>query len=258
MGTAKKALNTAASITSLGTTDLVQGKKMFSGAKEGVQGLSDTLSGSTPEAQSFQERLSLLEQAGAFGGKSLAQYQQEQNVLRQQGLGTTQQGLGFSTQAAQNALSAMQGNQPSVAQLAFQQNLQNSIAAQQAAAQGGQVDAALAYRLAAEQADQQRQQALINSAMLRANEIAQARGELGQFGQNIANTGLGISGQGLAAQQAAMGTASGTEQSAAQQAFAAEQARANEANFLRNTLVNAGTQAGATALSSAMTGGAKK
>ena len=248
--TVKKVGNAGLSAGTLGLSDLAQGKRAFSGLSDA----STILDGSTPEAQSFSERLKMLEQAGAFGGQSLGGYQQANQKLRDQGLGTAQQGIGFSTQAAQNALSAMQGNEPSVAQLGFQQNLQNSIAAQNAAAQSGAVDAGLAFRVAAEQADKQRQASVINAAMLRAQEIAQARGELGQYGQSIANTGLGISGQGLAAQQAAMGTAGNVEQSSAQQAFAAEQARANEANWLRNQITGAALQAGSAALTSGIGG----
>ena len=164
------------------------------------------------------------------------------------GTGFENQGLGYLSTSAQNALSTLQGNQPSVAQLGFQQNLQNSIAAQQAAAQGGQVDAALAYRIAAEQADQQRQQALINSAMLRASEISQARTELGQYGQAIGGAGAGIVARSVDQERMIRNQLGQLEADAAGKQFQAEQAAADNSNFWRNAITGAAAQAGSAAV----------
>lgn len=157
-------------------------------------------SGEDTQAPSFEQRMNQLETAGAFGGLSAKDYtsQQQKNA---------QQGLGYSTIAAENAKATMLGQTPSVAELQFKRGLDQSIAASASQAQNAPVDSALAYRIAQDSADQQRQAAIVNQALLRANEVASARGELGQLGgqinsiasQNEANARGAISGVQAAA-----------------------------------------------------------
>jgi hypothetical protein len=198
-----------------------------------------------PSAPSFEDRLNSLEQAGAFGGLSLNQYQQNNQARINEGYGTTQQGLGYSNLAAQNAASVLQGNQPSIAQLQFQQNLDNSIAGANSLAQSAPVDAALAYRGAQNAYDTQQAAAVRNAALLRAQEIAQARGELGQYGNNISNTGLGVQGLYSNNMNNAMGAASGVQAAANNQQFqAAQNAYQAQQNQYNALLGAAGAAAG--------------
>lgn len=90
----------------------------------------------------------------------------------------------------------MAGGQPSLAQLQLKQGTDSNIAAAQAlAASSGPQNAALAQRQAMQTAAAQNQSLSGQSAMLRAQEYAQARGELGQAttnlrGQDIQNLGM--------------------------------------------------------------------
>jgi hypothetical protein len=131
-----------------------------------------------PDAPSFEDRLNNLEKAGAFGGMSLDQYQRQNQ-------GRIDTGYGYSNEAAQAARDVLAGKTPSQAQILFNQGLDQNIAAANSAAQSAPVDSALAYRSAMDAFNQQQAQAVRNAALLRANEIAQARGELSNIGTNL-------------------------------------------------------------------------
>ena len=180
---------------------------------------------------------------------SLNQYQQQNQSRINSGYDTTQQGLGYSNLAAQNAASVLRGEQPSIAQLQFQQGLDQSIAGANSLAQSAPVDSALAYRNAQNAYDAQQASAVRNAALLRAQEIAQARGELGQYGSNISNTGLGVQGLYSNNMNNAMGTASGVQAAANNQQFqAAQNAYQAQQNQLAG-LVGLASSASAAALS---------
>ncbi len=205
-----------------------------------------------PGAQSFSSRLDEMVKAGAFGGMTLAQAQAQSRTRQDSGFNQQQAGFGYQTQAAENALAALRGETPSIAQLQFQKGLQDSIAAQQSAAQSGGVDAALAYRIAAEEADKQRQASLINAAMLRAQEIQGARQDLGTFGANIGQQGLGL--QNLYSNEAAQRLAqiTGVQAQATQQQQQSALAQFQADKAFQNALLGAA----ATGLGTAATGGA--
>lgn len=209
------------------------------------------------KAQSFSDRLTELENSGAFGGMTLQQAQAKNQAGLDFGMGVQKQGVGYTGAAAENALAAMRGQQPSIANMQFQQNLQDSIAAQNAMAQTGGVDAALAYRIAAEQADKQRQAAVLNSAMLRAAEIQQGRQDLGNFGNALSSTGLGsqtLYSNNMANNANVLNNLQATATQQQQQAQLANQAASNAQ---MNALIGAAGQAGAAYLTGGASAAAK-
>ena len=141
----------------------------------GLLGAGDSEAPSTP---SFEERLNDLTKSGTFGGMSLGQYQKQNQ-------GRIYTGFGYTTEAANAARDVLAGKTPSQAQILFNQGLDQNIAAANSAAQSAPVDSALAYRSAMDAFNRQQEQAVRNAALLRAQEIAQARGELSNIGTNL-------------------------------------------------------------------------
>lgn len=108
-----------------------------------------------------------------------------------QSRGQTQNALGL-------AQSAAEGNQPSVAAMQLRQGLDqanNQAAGMAAGARGGGGNLALAARSAIQQQGQNAMTTNQNAAMLRANEMATARGQYLQGAQGMQNTDLTQSGQ---------------------------------------------------------------
>lgn len=215
---------------------------------------------------------------GANYGGSYAASQAEAARLR--GVGDLYQGMGLgswdqgqgSRGSQQDALSLMQsaayGNAPSVAAMQQQQGLNAAIASQQAMAAGARGPGGLAmgqYNAAANTGALQ-QGSIGQAAMLRAQEMAQARGAYGELAggiraQDIASAigqgqmGLGYEGIGQRAQlanmqghQAAAGLA---QQQMAQQEAADAQRRAEQMSN-----ITAAVGAGAGLIAAIPTGGA--
>jgi hypothetical protein len=108
-----------------------------------------------------------------------------------QARGETQNAVGLSRAAAE-------GNAPSVAQMQLRQGLDqanNQAAGMAAGARGGGGNLALAARSAIQQQGQNAMTTNQNAAMLRANEMATARGQYMQGAQGMQTTDLAQSGQ---------------------------------------------------------------
>jgi hypothetical protein len=108
-----------------------------------------------------------------------------------QSRGQTQNALGLTQAAAE-------GNAPSVAAMQLRQGLDqanNQAAGMAAGARGGGGNLALAARSAIQQQGQNAMTTNQNAAMLRANEMATARGQYLQGAQGMENTDLTQSGQ---------------------------------------------------------------
>ena len=93
-------------------------------------------------------------------------------------------GLGYAQEGVNASRDAMLGRGTSVADLQRQRGLQaaqNAAASTAASARGGGANMAAAQRLAAQQQSQLAGQSNEQAAMLRANEIATARGQFGQM-----------------------------------------------------------------------------
>ncbi len=174
------------------------------------------------------------------------EYQQAGNVNIDDYLRVLQQGGQATPQALEMARSAALGNAPSAAQAQLQAGVDQAIAAQFAAgasAGGG----AAALRGAQQQSGMMQQQAANEAAMLRAQEMAQARalyGQLaGQSDQMIAQgAGLSLGAQELAGQQR-MNALAAMQQSANLGLQAATtQANLNQAANLANLDIAARTE----------------
>jgi hypothetical protein len=130
--------------------------------------------------------------------------QDEANFFRQQGLGAQNRAGVQIDPAAYNLMQqAALGNAPSQAALQQQQGLQQSIAAQQAMAASARGGAGLAGAQfqASQNAAGLQNQAVNQAAQLRAQEMANARGQYGMGNQvNQAQLGAQMQGQMLALQ----------------------------------------------------------
>lgn len=130
----------------------------------------------------------------------------------QMNLDNYNQARGQSQSALGLAQAAAEGNAPSVAAMQMRQGLDqanNQAAGLAASARGGGGNLALASRAALQQQGQNSMLGVQNAAMLRANEMAQARQQYMQGAQQLQQTDLAHSGQqaALDAQQRQMNDA---------------------------------------------------
>jgi hypothetical protein len=186
---------------------------------------------------SLQDRVNALESAGIFGGMSLKDFQNQNLNFMQAGRDLQNTGVGYTKEAAANAENVLSGKAPSVAQLQFQRGMDDILNSQFSAAQSAPVDPAIAYRAAQDAANQARQRAVLDAAMLRASEQAAARGELGGYGGQLSQ--VGMNQQGLYGNQLSNTTGElvGTGQQQAAQQFGAgqQQFAANQQDYMNTS-----------------------
>lgn len=152
-----------------------------------------------------------LAQSEADRYRGLAQAADQRQGV-QMNLDNYNQARGQSQNALGLAQAAAEGNAPSVAAMQMRQGLDqanNQAAGLAASARGGGGNLALASRAALQQQGTNAMQGVQNAAMLRANEMAQARQQYMQGAQQMQQTDLAQSGQqaALDAQQRQMNDA---------------------------------------------------
>lgn len=171
-------------------------------------------------AATFEDRLKGLEASGVFGGMSFADYQ-KQNQSRNTA------GFGYATSAANNAQQVLDGQVPSLAQIQFNQGLDKSIAGASSMAQSAPVDSALAYRSAMDAYNNHMAESTRNAAMLRAQEISQARGDLANIGGNLQGIYSGNMNNAMGTFTGVQGTALSNQQTIDAARYQAQQNQAN-------------------------------
>lgn len=136
-------------------------------------------------AAEAERQRKIAEQNATYGtGRSLGQVQ---DLF----LNRKQAGVEFQKSASDIARDIISGVKPSVATIQSRQNIDQGIAAFSGASNAQPtVDAALVNRNASGAVQQQQRQAMLNAAMLRAQEVAQARDVITKAGGNIQGMGL--------------------------------------------------------------------
>lgn len=188
-------------------------KQQFGGSPEALQGYRDQYQGGVASGQDQTSRgLTALGQ-GVDSAQAVAQRGQQVgargDALMRRGTGQYQQGQAVQNQALRYIGDAAAGNAPSAAQEMLKANADANARQQMAmasTARGG--NQAAAMRAAADAGTMGSAQAGQQAAILRAQEMAQARGELAGLGSTIYGQGnqanaLGLQaiGQGMAGQQ---------------------------------------------------------